>query len=102
MVKKAKTNTAILSKIAMALGLLCKNLEIYTAIKACIIIMAPTPKLKIIPFVFPFSTLVLAALTFNKPGGKLAKNAAAKVAKKRIIRCCISLVIDYKTAVNST
>ena len=41
-----------------------------------------TPKLKITPFNFPFSTLTLAAFMLSKPGGTVAIKAAENVAKK--------------------
>jgi hypothetical protein len=54
--------------------------------------MVDTPRLKMIPFIFPFFTLVFAAFIFNRPGGIVAINAAENVAKKSISRCVISYV----------
>jgi hypothetical protein len=56
-------------------------------------IMVDTPRLKIIPLVLPFSTLILAAFMFNRPGGTVAMKAAEKVAKKRVSKCSMVYLI---------
>jgi hypothetical protein len=73
----------------MTSGCLNRNFEIITAMYACIMIMVATPRLNIIPFSFPFLTLVWAAFIFSKPGGTVAIKAAEKVTKKSMIKCVI-------------
>src|SRR5680860_1012015 len=84
--KKAKMTVATFNSTAITSGLLSKNREIYTAMVACNIIIVDTPILKMIPFVFPFSTLTFAAFIFSSPGGTVAIKAAENVAKKRMKR----------------
>jgi hypothetical protein len=55
--------------------------------------MVETPRLKIMPLVLPFSTLILAAFMFRRPGGTVAIKAAEKVAKNRISKCSMVYLI---------